>query len=91
MGKQVSVCGEMAGDTGDDAPAAGPGPAQLLMHPAQRLSVKQEVLRADAASCSRGRRRCWQADSPAELLPGAVSAAQAWPRAPIKAGFATVN
>jgi phosphoenolpyruvate-protein phosphotransferase (PTS system enzyme I) len=47
LGKQVSVCGEMAGDTGLTRLLLGMGLRSFSMHPAQLLAVKQEVLRAD--------------------------------------------
>jgi phosphotransferase system enzyme I (PtsI) len=45
----VSVCGEMAGDPGLTRLLLGLGLRSFSMHPAQLLSVKQEVLRADCA------------------------------------------
>ena len=47
QGKPVSVCGEMAGDTGLTRLLLGLGLRSFSMHPAQILSVKQEILRAD--------------------------------------------
>jgi phosphotransferase system enzyme I (PtsI) len=47
QGKGVSVCGEMAGDTQFTRLLLGLGLRSFSMHPAQILSVKQEVLRAD--------------------------------------------
>ena len=45
----VSVCGEMAGDPSFTRLLLGMGLRSFSMHPAQILSVKQEVLRADCA------------------------------------------
>ena len=45
----VSVCGEMAGDPALTRLLLGLGLRSFSMHPAQLLSVKQEVLRADCA------------------------------------------
>ncbi|NNM65675.1 MAG: phosphoenolpyruvate--protein phosphotransferase [Burkholderiales bacterium] len=45
----VSVCGEMAGDPSLTRLLLGLGLRSFSMHPAQILSVKQEVLRADCA------------------------------------------
>ncbi|SCC95616.1 Phosphoenolpyruvate-protein phosphotransferase [Thiomonas sp. X19] len=45
----VSVCGEMAGDPSLTRLLLGMGLRSFSMHPAQILSVKQEVLRADCA------------------------------------------
>lgn len=47
QGKQVSVCGEMAGDTSLTRLLLGLGLRSFSMHPAQILAVKQEILRAD--------------------------------------------
>ena len=48
-GKHVSVCGEMAGDVAFTELLLGLGLRSLSMHPSQISSVKQRVLRADAA------------------------------------------
>jgi len=48
-GKHVSVCGEMAGDVAFTELLLGMGLRSLSMHPSQISSVKQRVLRADAA------------------------------------------
>ena len=47
QGKQVSVCGEMAGDVTMTRLLLGMGLRSFSMHTAQILTVKQEVLRAD--------------------------------------------
>ncbi len=47
QGKDVSVCGEMAGDTTLTRLLLGLGLRSFSMHPAQILAVKQEILRAD--------------------------------------------
>ena len=47
QGKEVSVCGEMAGDTSLTRLLLGLGLRSFSMHPAQILAVKQEILRAD--------------------------------------------
>ncbi|MDO8250008.1 MAG: phosphoenolpyruvate--protein phosphotransferase [Rhodoferax sp.] len=49
QGKQVSVCGEMAGDTTLTRLLLGMGLRSFSMHPAQILAVKQEILRADTS------------------------------------------
>jgi phosphotransferase system enzyme I (PtsI) len=46
-GKDVSVCGEMAGDTGFTEVLLGMGLRSFSMHPTQIASVKQQVLRSD--------------------------------------------
>jgi phosphoenolpyruvate-protein phosphotransferase (PTS system enzyme I) len=48
-GKEVSVCGEMAGDISMTRLLLGLGLRSFSMHPAQILAVKQEVLRSDTA------------------------------------------
>ncbi len=49
QGKEVSVCGEMAGDTSLTRLLLGLGLRSFSMHPAQILAVKQEILRADTS------------------------------------------
>jgi phosphotransferase system enzyme I (PtsI) len=49
QGKEVSVCGEMAGDTSLTRLLLGLGLRSFSMHPAQILAVKQEILRSDTA------------------------------------------
>jgi phosphotransferase system enzyme I (PtsI) len=49
QGKEVSVCGEMAGDVSLTRLLLGMGLRSFSMHPAQILAVKQEILRADTA------------------------------------------
>jgi phosphotransferase system enzyme I (PtsI) len=46
-GKQVSVCGEMAGDPAFTELLLGMGLRSFSMHPAQIASIKQRVLRTD--------------------------------------------
>jgi phosphotransferase system enzyme I (PtsI) len=46
-GKEVSLCGEMAGDPAYTRLLLGLGLRHFSMHPTQLLRVKQEVLRAD--------------------------------------------
>ncbi len=68
MGKQVCVCGEMAGDTGMTRLLLGLGLRSFSMHPAQILSVKQEVLRADTRKLQPWAQAVLAAESPAALL-----------------------
>ncbi len=70
QGKGVSVCGEMAGDTGMTRLLLGMGLRTFSMHPAQILAVKQEVLRADAAKLQTLAGRVLVADDPAAELAG---------------------
>ncbi|MDE1554266.1 MULTISPECIES: phosphoenolpyruvate--protein phosphotransferase [Comamonas] len=68
MGKQVCVCGEMAGDTAMTRLLLGLGLRSFSMHPAQILSVKQEVLRADTRKLQPWAQTVLTAESPAALL-----------------------
>ena len=68
QGKNVSVCGEMAGDVGMTRLLLGLGLRSFSMHPSQILMVKQQILRADT-----GKLRVWAAqvlasEDPAALL-----------------------
>jgi phosphoenolpyruvate-protein phosphotransferase (PTS system enzyme I) len=47
QGKQVCICGEMAGDTKMTRMLLGFGLRQFSMHPSHILTVKREVLRSD--------------------------------------------
>jgi len=49
LGKQVSVCGEMAGDPRFTKLLLGMGLQQLSMHPSHILSIKQQVLHSQLA------------------------------------------
>lgn len=49
-GVPVSLCGEMAGDTKLTRLLLGMGLREFSMHPAQLLSVKQEILNSDLTS-----------------------------------------
>jgi phosphotransferase system enzyme I (PtsI) len=70
QGKSVSVCGEMAGDTGVTRLLLGLGLRSFSMHPAQILAVKQEVLRADTSRLAEWARAVVEADDPAAALAG---------------------
>ena len=70
QGKEVSVCGEMAGDTGMTRLLLGLGLRSFSMHPAQILAVKQEVLRADTGRLAPWAQAVLAADEPANLLAG---------------------
>ncbi|QHI99092.1 phosphoenolpyruvate--protein phosphotransferase [Xylophilus rhododendri] len=69
-GKDVSVCGEMAGDTAMTKLLLGLGLRSFSMHPAQILSVKQEVLRADALRLAPWAQEVLVAEDPAGVLAG---------------------
>jgi phosphotransferase system enzyme I (PtsI) len=68
QGKDVSVCGEMAGDTDLTRLLLGLGLRSFSMHPAQILAVKQEVLRADTQRLAPWAQRVIEAEDPAQLL-----------------------
>lgn len=66
--KPVSVCGEMAGDTQFTRLLLGLGLRSFSMHPAQILTVKQEVLRADAGRLEAWARTVVDSEDPAQAL-----------------------
>jgi len=68
QGKAVSVCGEMAGDPMLTRLLLGLGLRSFSMHPTQILTVKQEVLRADAARLQGWAQQVMASDEPAEFL-----------------------
>ncbi len=69
QGKEVSVCGEMAGDATLTRLLLGLGLRSFSMHPAQLLAVKQEVLRSDATKLTPWANRILNSEEPAlELL-----------------------
>jgi phosphotransferase system enzyme I (PtsI) len=68
QGKDVSVCGEMAGDVQFTRLLLGLGLRSFSMHPAQILAVKQEVLRADASRLEAWARQVVEAEDPAQML-----------------------
>ncbi|MES2183338.1 MAG: phosphoenolpyruvate--protein phosphotransferase [Pseudomonadota bacterium] len=70
LGKEVSVCGEMAGDIAMTKLLLGLGLRSFSMHPAQILAVKQEVLRADAGKLAPWAERVLQAEDPAAAMGG---------------------
>jgi phosphotransferase system enzyme I (PtsI) len=68
QGKDVSVCGEMAGDTTLTRLLLGLGLRSFSMHPAQILAVKQEVLRSDAAKLVPWAHKVLESEDPAQLM-----------------------
>jgi len=68
QGKDVSVCGEMAGDTAFTRLLLGMGLRSFSMHPAQILAVKQEVLRADTTKLQPWVQKVLASEDPAPLL-----------------------
>ena len=67
-GKGVSVCGEMAGDVSMTRLLLGMGLRCFSMHPSQILSVKKEVLAANAAQLAKLAKKVLRSDDPAALL-----------------------
>ena len=68
QGKDVSVCGEMAGDISLTRLLLGMGLRSFSMHPAQILAVKQEVLRADTGKLAVWAAQVMAADEPGLLM-----------------------
>jgi phosphotransferase system enzyme I (PtsI) len=68
QGKDVSVCGEMAGDVSMTRLLLGLGLRSFSMHPAQILAVKQEILRADAGKLEAWAQGVCDAEEPGEEL-----------------------
>ncbi|MBK6006037.1 phosphoenolpyruvate--protein phosphotransferase [Ramlibacter ginsenosidimutans] len=66
--KAVSVCGEMAGDPQFTRLLLGLGLRSFSMHPAQILTVKQQVLRADAARLEPWAREVVDSEDPALVM-----------------------
>jgi phosphotransferase system enzyme I (PtsI) len=71
QGKEVSVCGEMAGDVSLTRLLLGLGLRSFSMHPAQILAVKQVVLRADSHKLESWAQRVCVADDPTQVLESA--------------------
>ncbi|HEY8360940.1 MAG TPA: phosphoenolpyruvate--protein phosphotransferase [Ramlibacter sp.] len=68
QGKDVAVCGEMAGDVQFTRLLLGLGLRSFSMHPAQILAVKQEVLRADTTRLEGWAREVIASENPEQLL-----------------------
>ncbi len=68
QGKDVSVCGEMAGDVSLTRLLLGLGLRSFSMHPAQILAVKQEVLRADTRKLAPWAAQVMAADDPGQRM-----------------------
>jgi phosphotransferase system enzyme I (PtsI) len=66
-GKDVAVCGEMAGDVKLTRLLLGMGLREFSMHPAQLLSVKQEILNSDLSTITPRTRRIMRSMEPAEI------------------------
>jgi len=66
-GLDVAVCGEMAGDPKLTRLLLGMGLREFSMHPAQLLSVKQEILNSDLAAITTRTRRILRSIEPNEI------------------------
>ncbi len=80
LGKEVSVCGEMAGDPAFTELLLGMGLRSFSMHPTQVSSIKKRILRVDASVWSRHVDLICEADDP-QLTYGQLQTA-----APAKVG-----
>ncbi|GAB2813014.1 phosphoenolpyruvate--protein phosphotransferase [Comamonas piscis] len=67
-GKEVCVCGEMAGDTAMTRLLLGLGLRSFSMQPAQILAIKQEVLRADTRRLEGWAQQVIDSEDPAGVL-----------------------
>ncbi|MCS4296165.1 phosphotransferase system enzyme I (PtsI) [Comamonas sp. BIGb0152] len=67
-GKDVCVCGEMAGDTAMTRLLLGLGLRSFSMQPAQILAIKQEVLRADTRRLAGWAQQVIASEDPAGVL-----------------------
>ncbi len=67
-GKEVSVCGEMAGDASMTRLLLGMGLRSFSMHPSQILTVKREVLAAHTVQLTTLARKVLKSDDPVMLL-----------------------
>jgi len=69
QGKDVSVCGEMAGDVSATRLLLGLGLRSFSMHPSQILAIKQEVLRSDTRKLANWAQAVLNDDEPSRLMP----------------------
>ena len=63
-GKQISVCGEMAGDIGFTELLLAMGLRSFSMHPSQLLTIKQRILRTDTTRWAAHLHSLLNADDP---------------------------
>jgi phosphoenolpyruvate-protein phosphotransferase (PTS system enzyme I) len=68
QGKEVSVCGEMAGDVSLTRLLLGMGLRIFSMHPAQILTVKQQILRTDTSKLQDWTQQVLSAENPAQCM-----------------------
>jgi phosphotransferase system enzyme I (PtsI) len=74
-GRDVSVCGEMAGDTQFTSLLLAMGLRSFSMHPRQIATVKQSVLRIDASRLAPALSAVLESDDPQSAARGALGAA----------------
>ena len=67
-GKEVAVCGEMAGDVALTPLLLGLGLRHFSMHPSQLLAVKQQVLRSDTRKLTPWAQEVLASNEPQRLL-----------------------
>jgi phosphoenolpyruvate-protein phosphotransferase (PTS system enzyme I) len=67
-GKEVSVCGEMAGDVSMTRLLLGMGLRSFSMHPSQILNVKREVLAANTVPLATLAKKVLRSEDPSLLL-----------------------
>ena len=79
-GKQVSVCGEMAGDPEFTQLLLAMGLRSLSMHPSQIAAIKQGVLRTDAKRWAAHLERVLVADDPQQACLAAAQVLSSTPR-----------
>jgi phosphotransferase system enzyme I (PtsI) len=87
--KEVSVCGEMAGDPAFTELLLGMGLRSFSMHPSQIVAVKERVLATDTSEWARNLGRVLAADDPERECASIASALDARGKAPaVKAAVA---
>lgn len=72
-GRDVSVCGEMAGDPAFTELLLGLGLRCFSMHPSQIATIKQQVLRADSRRCAASASLLLETEEPETLVARRVS------------------
>ena len=77
LGKDVSVCGEMAGDAAFTELLLGMGLRRFSMHPSQIGAIKERVLATDTRPWARGLERVLEADDPERECAALASAIKA--------------
>lgn len=67
LGKSVSVCGEIAGDSQATKLLLGMGLRQFSMHPSQVLSVKQQILQSNLGKVTSNAKRILKIDDAEQI------------------------